>query len=306
MPVPPARALLALAAFGAIASCATFDGLTAGDGGDTPDGSTSGPDGADVDAEALDGGGQDDSAVDAGADGTIIPDAAFVCPAGPGPVMVKVGTYCVDGTEVTNAHYEAFLAQVQSNAAAVAGLPAACGFKTAPGLTPANWPQAAAKASRPVAWVDWCDAYAYCKWAGKRLCGAIAGGSLPPAEYKDAAASQWFGACSHGGDGQHAFPYGSTYDPDRCNGLDRNNDAGLTIDVAAATNCVGGFPGIFDMSGNVEEWEDTCTATTGAKDDCQVRGGAADDVAAAMRCERNARVTRDYRSAHKGFRCCAP
>jgi formylglycine-generating enzyme required for sulfatase activity len=283
----------------------TFDGLVAGVGGDagTPAQDAEAPDtsiatdaSSGTDSELPDAG-----PIDGGPDVTIDPDAAFVCPIGPGPAMVKVGTYCIDATEVTNSHYETFLAQ--ATAATLASLPAVCSFKTS--LTPGSWPQPIAKANRPVAAVDWCDAYAYCKYAGKRLCGGITGGSIPITEYKDAAASQWFGACTHAADGNHAYPYGNTFDGTSCNGADRNADSGLTIDVASAS-CIGGFPGIFDMSGNVEEWEDSCTANVGNADGCQVRGGAADDVAAALRCDHNSRFNRDYRSSHKGFRCCAP
>jgi formylglycine-generating enzyme required for sulfatase activity len=290
---------------GIVASCTTFDGLVAGEVGD----GSVGPDAEVVDSSLgqdsgseLDAQGPfDGSTPDAGPDVFIAPDGNFVCPIGPGPSMVKVGTYCIDSTEVTNTHYETFLAQ--ANAATLASLPASCSFKTS--LVPGSWPQPVARANRPVASVDWCDAYAYCKYAGKRLCGAITGGPIPISEYKDAAASQWFGACSHAGDGNHAYPYANAYDPTKCNGADRNNDSGLSVDVAS-TSCIGGYPGIFDMSGNVEEWEDGCTAAVGKTADCEVRGGAADDPGTGMRCDHNAKFNRDYRSSHKGIRCCAP
>jgi formylglycine-generating enzyme required for sulfatase activity len=308
MGVPPARVLAPAIVFlglGIVASCTTFDGLVAGD---LPTDGSVGPDAEAADSSLgnetgseLDARAEDTSTADAGPDVYIAPDANFVCPIGPGPSMVKVGTYCIDSTEVTNTHYETFLAQ--ATAATLSTLPLACSFKTS--LVPGSWPQPPARANRPVASVDWCDAYAYCKFAGKRLCGTITGGATPVTEYKDASASQWFGACSHAGDGNHAYPYANTYDPAKCNGADRSGDGGLTIDVASA-NCIGGFPGIFDMSGNVEEWEDSCSAALGRTDDCQVRGGASDDLAAALRCDHNAKFARDYRSSHKGIRCCAP
>jgi formylglycine-generating enzyme required for sulfatase activity len=311
MPVRPlTRAVAPLAAVVLVglitpAACMTFSGLVAD--GTTPDaasdldgGATDASLGNDASSEpdtqaAADSGAPED----AGPDVYIEPDAAFVCPVGRGPVMVKVGTYCIDGTEVTNAHYEAFLAQ--ATAGTLNSLPAACGFKTS--LVPGNWPQAVAKANRPVAYVDWCDAYAYCKYAGKRLCGAITGGAVPVSQFSDASASQWFNACSN--NGTLTYPYGNVHDPQKCNGSERNLDSGLTIDVATAP-CIGGFPGIYDMSGNIEEWEDSCVANVGATDDCRCRGGAADDALNGLRCERNVDFPRNYRSSHKGIRCCSP
>ena len=47
----------------------------------------------------------------------------------------------------------------------------------------------------PIVWVDWCDAYAYCKGVGKRLCGAIGGGPVDfHTGYADTNQSQWYRA----------------------------------------------------------------------------------------------------------------
>src|SRR5262249_40663852 len=111
-------------------------------------------------------------------------------------------------------------------------------------------------ADRPVHAVDWCDAFAYCAWAGKRLCGRIAGGSVDPTFGTDLASeSEWYNACSRGG--QHAYPYGDTYDPRACNGLEYGAGTGPQLPVGSLSSCTGGFAGLFDMSGNVSEWEDS-------------------------------------------------
>jgi formylglycine-generating enzyme required for sulfatase activity len=216
--------------------------------------------------------------------------------------MVDVGPFCIDSTEVTNAHYAAFLAQ--ATAATIAAQPAQCAFNTT--FVPNNaWPAALNKPTEPVAYVNWCDAYAYCAWAGKRMCGKVGGGSLTAGDFANTATSQWTYACTHAGDGQHAYPYGATYAPQACNGADRNADAGTLTPAGALATCVGGYPGIFDMSGNVGEFMDACSAATGAADTCHIGGGDANDALASVPCAHSIVVTRAFTSSKKGIRCCS-
>jgi formylglycine-generating enzyme required for sulfatase activity len=156
--------------------------------------------------------------------------------------------------------------------------------------------------------VNWCDAYMYCAWAGKRLCGNADGG---PADYKgwaDPNASQWFKACSHNNDGAHVYPYGLTYDPRACNGADY--DAGVPL--PSLSTCHGGYAGLFDMSGNVVEWEDSCQPTapdasdqTGASDSCRIRGGSFLTNEQELRCDLGVATGRNNGGLDNGFRCCS-
>ena len=81
--------------------------------------------------------------------------------------------YSIDVTEVTQGQYDAWLA---TNPLLPESADTNCGWKTSyavqgtisPGKDPDH---------RPVVYVDWCDAYAYCTGVGERLCGAIDGGS---------------------------------------------------------------------------------------------------------------------------------
>ena len=148
----------------------------------------------------------------------------------------------------------------------------------------------------PAVDVDWCDAYAFCSWAGKRLCGKIGGGSGDD----DGGANQWLHACSFGG--AHVYPYGGAYSPTACNGIDF--DAGALLPVGTLGTCVGGYVGLFDMSGNALEWDDTCDGPA-MTDRCRLNGGSFLNTAPELRCDFVNGAPRSARFPYVGFRCCS-
>lgn len=209
------------------------------------------------------------------------------------------GSYCVDATEVSNARYAAFLASAN-----VCAQPSFCAWNTS-FVPAAAWPAPVEKADHPVVHVDWCDAYAYCASVGKRLCGRIGGGANAADAFDDPAKSQWFRACSNAG--TRTYPYGNAYSTSACNGGDL--DLKTTVVVGSKAACVGGYPGLFDMSGNVWEWEDSCSAVTGAADPCRLRGGAFNNTSAGLACAVDFLGIQTLRSKtynNVGFRCCGP
>ncbi len=235
---------------------------------------------------------------DAASDGA---PAGSTCPAPRGPTMVRIGSSanCIDSTEVTNADYADFLAAIVANG--LPGEPAECAYKTA--FAPTNaWPPANGAGNLPVVWVDWCDARLYCLWAGKRLCGGTGGESNPTSAFSDPIASEWFAACSAGG--SRSYPYGENYDQAAC----FSQQAAGTSPVAVASHpgCVGGYPGIYDMSGNAWEWEDSCDTYTGPGDNCLIRGGGTAQDATGLTCATKVAVARNDTTGDRGFRCCAP
>jgi formylglycine-generating enzyme required for sulfatase activity len=71
--------------------------------------------------------------------------------------------------------------------------------------------------------------------------------------------------------------------------------------------CIGGVVNtLFDMSGNVSEWENSCSATTGMSDTCNVRGGSYKSAQSAMTCKNTnqAPIARNTTADDVGFRCC--
>jgi formylglycine-generating enzyme len=230
-------------------------------------------------------------ALDAGLDA----DAAL-----PGPPTVPAGppgnAFRIDTTEVTFAQYRRFVAAVPADAGAQAGI---CAFNTSLG------PDVIGGDNEPVAGVDWCDARAYCAWAGKRLCGKVVGGADPGtqlqvAEIGSPTVAQFTIACSKGG--AQSWPYGTAEVRGACNVGD--GGAGQRKAVATFPKCVGGYPGIFDMVGNVFEWIDLCFPQDGGPSMCIIQGGSYMTVETTD-CTKAFSAAVDFKANDVGFRCCS-
>jgi formylglycine-generating enzyme required for sulfatase activity len=285
---------------GAALACTDLSGLT----GSTPD---AGADATAPDASA-DGGGPDsgadapeDAAIDAPAD-AIDPRRGSCAPVGGASSLVDGGDFCIEASEVTQAQYAAFLA-----AADAGGQLPECAWNQ--DFQPAGSCvfSPVARATYPVTGIDWCDAFAYCRWIGRRLCGRIRGGGLRLLDRNDATRSQWFAACSNHGDGLHRYPYGPTANASSCNAQEL--DAGATLPVASLAGCTGGIsPQLYDMSGNAAEWEDACDPIDGGNsgrfDTCTLRGGDFGTSTGSADCNYVRNHFRGDPACDVGFRCC--
>jgi formylglycine-generating enzyme len=213
------------------------------------------------------------------------------------PAMVRTDEgFCIDATEVTRAAYQGWLDEGPAVAAAD-------GCQSDASFDPyCDWE---VDGDLPATCVDWCDAEAFCRAAGKHLCGRIGGGSASyDTDYDDASASEWFAACSSGG--KYDYPYGDTYAPRRC------EESGF-IDTTSATIChapSAPYDCIVHLSGNVREWDDSCTDATEAAL-CRLRGGGYRGAQAPsdFACVADAAATRTGAPVSTyvgvGFRCCA-
>jgi hypothetical protein len=211
---------------------------------------------------------------------------------------VTVGTYNIDATEVTRGQYDAFL---KAKAGSTSGQIPACSWNTS--YTPeAGWPGWVENVDYPVTSVDWCDANAYCKWAGRRLCGKIGGGPADHVVDHNGTISQWVHACMPPGGGP--YPYGKTFDANACNSKTSSYAAAR---VTSYESCVGGYAGLFDMMGNVAEWEDSCSAYESADDYCPTQGGAYNmpDDGVGFECPGGGSYHRNVTAEWIGFRCCS-
>jgi formylglycine-generating enzyme required for sulfatase activity len=229
-----------------------------------------------------------------------------LCPDGMQRIQLSTaggGAYCIDGEEVNNNEYAVFLATGPD----IADQPAACLWND--NFTPtAAWPADVADKQLPVRHVDWCDAYAYCKKQGRRLCGKVGGGDSVPAD-SGKITDQWYNACSQGG--TNVYPYAGLYAPKRCNGaeywtsIDGGVPAALPRGNVSLAGCIGGPMGlIFQLSGNVKEWEDSCDGTAGKTDHCLARGGSFRSSSDELQCTGSAALARDTHADDVGFRCC--
>jgi formylglycine-generating enzyme required for sulfatase activity len=301
------RVLTALVLALAVGGCAQILGLKPGhvaDGG-VPDGAA--PDGAAPDGAAPDGAASDGGVPD-GAVGCIskckTTTACGECPTSP---KVTVLDFKVDAAEVTVRQYGAWLA-VNPGLGVFANL-AMCNW-IGDDFTPANWNnQIAGDLDLPVTGVNWCQAAGYCLWADKYMCGKIAVGPLNGtavdfSKYDQLGngGSQWYAACTGDNAGQQ-YPNPAAGDAGVCN----VESSGIRKHETTSP-CTGGFAGLFDMSGNVAEWEYCCDNSGGLSpenDNCRIRGGAYDSAVGGARCDDASYVPRKTQLSRIGFRCCA-
>lgn len=227
-------------------------------------------------------------------------------------VAAPAGTYRIDATEVTVSTYAAWLATNP----APSPTDSVCGWN--PSYVPLvgapealdsycldrTWEQRVAyEPHQPVSCVDWCDAAAYCRWAGKRLCGRIAGGLLT-VEAAPTPDGEWYAACSNGG--ERTYPYGNTFDQQACNGRDSGN-LEVPVEVGVLLTCEGGQAGLFDMSGNVSEWIDSCFPDIEPALEACVRAGGAfyQPEPESLTCGAVLYNARHTLARSIGFRCCS-
>jgi sulfatase modifying factor 1 len=223
--------------------------------------------------------------------------------------MVNVGPFCIDSTEVTEGQYLAFLNDPNVSVTDPSLQPTdVCGWNNT--FVPNDLDSECSVMSvafapemhpnYPVHCINWCDAYAFCRWAGKHLCGNVDGGTA-------GTINEWLYACSRNGD--RLYPYGAAYMPTVCNGADYG--AGIVLDVGQLTGCVETWDGggVYDLSGNVREWEDVeCESAggNGQDDGCPTGGGDYASDSADLECNMPGNDPRYYCEPLRGFRCCSP
>ena len=153
---------------------------------------------------------------------------------------VQVSTFYIDKLEVTNAQYARFLEASEGSEASWAhpDQPADMGHEQM------YVEEEMLGELQPAVGINWFDAYAYCRWAGKRL----------PTE------AEWEYA-ARGGKGYRKYPWGDDApDADDIWWANYRPEAGHARDGYRYTAPVGSYPdgvtpfGLLDMAGNAEEW----------------------------------------------------
>ena len=216
------------------------------------------------------------------------------CPADP-TVSIE-GLYSIDATEVTREAFEAWLDTNPHPGAG--GVTPDCSVPTSfyPELDCLD-DEAVCSGDcqqHPQVCVLQCAALAYCAWAGKHLCRGVGDVFLPhdPAITLD---SEWYRACA--GSAENDYPYGDMNEDMHVAGSCNDKDM-MSAPVGSFPMCEGNSTGLFDMTGNVAEWDDSCEGTI-----CWARGGSHSSNGDA-RCGDFYNLDRAKVYPNVGFRCC--
>lgn len=125
----------------------------------------------------------------------------------------------------------------------------------------------------PKTGVSWFQAKKLCEGRGKRLCGL----------------KEWRSAC-----GSSKYPYGSKWDPDRCNTQDEDEFDRQIAATGSFSKCKS-KSGAYDMVGNVHEWVE----------EAMVVGGGYDSGPKVASCQYASTSQPSSQAKYLGFRCCA-
>lgn len=221
----------------------------------------------------------------------LVPAGSFLSGDNKQTAVIK-SSYKIDITEVSNRQYKDFLGVKNKNRYSHPKEPKSNSYQ------PKYWQQyrsplflnsPASKVApfdgetfrqpeNPVVGVDWWDAYAYCRWANKRLPTSL--------EWEKAA---------RGVDGR-IWPWGNKWDYAKANtGGDKWGEVDGFIYAAPSVSFGGGASryGLLNMAGNVAEWSDNA----------ELMGGSSNNRPSGVRASAKRPRNKNYRSFNIGFRC---
>jgi formylglycine-generating enzyme required for sulfatase activity/predicted Ser/Thr protein kinase len=219
---------------------------------------------------------------------------------------VALGPYCIGRRPVTNADYQLFVEANPDYPAPYSPMRFAQRY---------NWDRRTRTYPRglenhPVVLVTWQDGPAYCRWLSE-----VTGYRCRlPTEAEWEKAASWAEEQGSGGAGEkRKYPWGDTFDEERCN-VDAHGALRLKSSPVGRYSPAGDSPyGLVDMAGNVWEWTGSLyrpypyNAGDGRKDleaegERVVRGGAYDEGPLLARCAWRNGVRPDLCAADIGFR----
>ncbi|MEO7096258.1 MAG: SUMF1/EgtB/PvdO family nonheme iron enzyme [Polyangiales bacterium] len=221
-------------------------------------------------------------------DGALPDTAPPPCPT-KGQTMARIthvtGNFCIDKNEVTVAQMETFA----GSPFAPPVRPAACG------TIPTWYDDPAGRPTDPAYNVKWCSAWAYCNWAGKRLCGR-----LDTTAVASATNSEYAWTCANG-KAAYPYPYGATFSTTACDAETGRSTPDLVTSHPLCHGATAPYQSVLNLSGSEAEWTDDCPDST----HCWVRGGYYGDLRTNATCTSFFALSIGVEQAGNGFRCCS-